>query len=69
VPLIEAARSWRDRALLMLLWRSGQRIGDCSEAHGCHRLLGLALGDLDRRSDSVLVRLKRARSAPRPDRR
>jgi hypothetical protein len=30
VALIAAARSWRDRALLTLLWRCGQRIGDWS---------------------------------------
>lgn len=54
--LIEAAISWRDKALLTLLWRSGQRIGDWSEEHGRHGLLGLSLGDLDRRSGTVVVR-------------
>lgn len=63
--LIEAARSWRDKALLTLLWRSGQRIGDWSERHGRHGLLGLALGDLDRRSGSIVVRLKGARDQHR----
>jgi integrase len=29
--LLGAARSARDRALLTLLWRTGQRIGDWSE--------------------------------------
>jgi site-specific recombinase XerD len=65
VALVEAARSWRDKALLTLLWRSGQRIGDWSEVHGRHGVLGLSLGDLDRRSGSVLVRLKGARDQHR----
>jgi integrase/recombinase XerD len=65
VALIEAARSWRDKALLTLLWRSGQRIGDWSEAHGRHGVLGLSLGDLDRRSGSITVRLKGARDQHR----
>ena len=65
MALIEAARSWRDKALLTLLWRSGQRIGDWSQAHGRHGLLGVSLGDLDRRSGSVLVRLKGARDQHR----
>lgn len=65
VALIEAAWSWRDKALLTLLWRSGQRIGDWSQAHGRHGLLGVSLGNLDRRSGSVLVRLKGARDQHR----
>jgi integrase/recombinase XerD len=65
VALIAAARSWRDKALLTLLWRSGQRIGDWSEEHGRHGVLGLSLGDLDRRSGSVIVRLKGARDQHR----
>jgi len=40
LALIEASRSWRDKALLTLLWRSGQRIGDWSETHGRHGVLG-----------------------------
>ena len=44
VALIAAARSWRDKALLTLLWRSGQRIGDWSEEHGRHGVLGLSSG-------------------------
>lgn len=43
--LLEAARSARDRALLTLLWRTGQRIGDWSEEHGRHGVLGMRLGD------------------------
>jgi integrase/recombinase XerD len=38
--LIDGARSARDRALLTLLWRSGQRIGDWSERHGRHGCWG-----------------------------
>lgn len=63
--LIDGARSARDRALLTLLWRSGQRIGDWSERHGRHGVLGMALGDLDRRSGTVVVRLKGARDEHR----
>ena len=37
--LIDAAITWRDKALLTLLWRTGQRIGDWSERHGRHGLL------------------------------
>ncbi|MFN8215181.1 MAG: tyrosine-type recombinase/integrase [Solirubrobacterales bacterium] len=65
LALIEAAQSWRDRALLTLLWRSGQRIGEWSERHGRHGLLGLSLGDLDRRTGTVTVRLKGARDGHR----
>jgi integrase/recombinase XerD len=63
--LIEAAGSWRDKALVMLLWRTGQRIGDWSPAHGRHGVLGMALADLDRRTCSVVVRLKGARDEHR----
>lgn len=63
--LIETALLQRDRALLTLLWRSGQRIGDWSERHGRHGVLGMALGDLDRRSGTVMVRLKGARDEHR----
>lgn len=63
--LIDAAGSWRDKALLMLLWRTGQRIGDWSQVHGRHGVLGMALADLDRRTGSVVVRLKGARDEHR----
>lgn len=59
--LIGAAPSWRDRALLLLLSRSGARIGDWSEQHGRHGVLGMELADLDRRAGTVTVRLKGAR--------
>ena len=56
--LLAAARSQRDRALLTLLWRCGQRIGDWSDEHGRHGVLGMRLGDLDRASSTIVVRLK-----------
>jgi integrase/recombinase XerD len=63
--LIDTALSRRDRALVTLLWRSGQRIGDWSERHGRHGVLGMTLGDLDRRSGTIVVRLKGARDEHR----
>ncbi|HZD22326.1 MAG TPA: tyrosine-type recombinase/integrase [Acidimicrobiia bacterium] len=63
--LVAEARSWRDKALLTLLWRTGQRIGDWSEVHGCHGLLGLRLGDVGQRTGTVLVLLKGARDEHR----
>ena len=59
--LMDAARSARDRALLTLLWRCGQRIGDWSDEHGRHGVLGMRLGDLDRASSTIVVSLKGAR--------
>lgn len=59
--LIDEARSWRDEALLTLLWRTGQRIGDWHDVYGCHGLLGLRVGDVDERASNILVRLKGAR--------
>jgi integrase/recombinase XerD len=63
--LVEAAASWRDRAILMLLTRTGQRIGDWSDEHGRHGVLGMTLGDFDRRTSSIVVRLKGARDEHR----
>jgi integrase/recombinase XerD len=63
--LIDTAVSRRDRALLTLLWRSGQRIGNWSERHGRHGVLGMRLADLDRRSGTIVVRLKGARDEHR----
>ena len=63
--LVDAARSSRDRALVTLLWRCGQRIGDWSEEHGRHGVLGMRLGDLDRASRTVVVALKGARDEHR----
>ena len=63
--LVEAARSARDRALVTLLWRCGQRIGDWSDEHGRHGVLGMRLGDLDRASSTIVVALKGARDEHR----
>jgi site-specific recombinase XerD len=65
VRLIAAAVSRRDRALLTLLWRTGQRIGDWSQVHGRHGVLGMRLADLDRRAGTIVVRLKGARDEHR----
>ncbi len=63
--LIDAAPSSRDRALLILLSRTGQRIGDWSTKHGRHGVLGMTLADLDRRTSTVTVLLKGARDEHR----
>ena len=63
--LIDAAPSARDRALLILLSRTGQRIGDWSPEHGRHGVLGMTLADLDRRTSTVTVLLKGARDEHR----
>lgn len=63
--LVAAARSWRDKALLVLLSRSGQRIGDWSLEHGRHGVLGMSMTDLDRRASTIVVRLKGARDEHR----
>ncbi len=63
--LVAAARSWRDKALLVLLSRSGQRIGDWSLEHGRHGVLGMSMSDLDRRASTIVVRLKGARDERR----
>ena len=63
--LFAAARSWRDKALVLAMWRTGQRIGDWSEVHGRHGVLGMSLADLNRRSGTITVRLKGARDEHR----
>lgn len=63
--LVAAAKSWRDKALLVLLSRTGQRIGDWSPAHGRHGVLGMSMTDLDRRASTIVVRLKGARDEHR----
>jgi len=63
--LFAAARSWRDKAVVLALWRTVQRIGDWSEVHGRHGVLGMSLADLDRRSGTITVRLKGARDEHR----
>lgn len=55
--VIETAVSWRDKALITLLYRSGQRIGDWCDGRG-HGVLGMRLSDLDQAGRSIVVRLK-----------
>ena len=63
--IIAAAGSRRDRAILTLLWRTGQRIGDWGGPAGRHGVLGMSLHDLDEKSGFVVVRLKGARDEHR----
>jgi integrase/recombinase XerD len=63
--LIAAAVSWRDKAILTLLLRTGQRIGDWSEIAGTHGVLGMTLADFDRVHGMITVRLKGARDEHR----
>lgn len=63
--LINAAASWRDKAILTLLLRTGQRIGDWSKIAGTHGVLGMTLADFDRVHGMITVRLKGARDEHR----
>jgi site-specific recombinase XerD len=63
--LIDAALSFRDKALLTLLCRTGQRIGDWSASAGRHGILGMSLSDIDRKRSLIVVRLKGARDEHR----
>lgn len=63
--LIDTASSWRDKAILTLLSRTGQRIGDWSTLAGRHGVLGMTLDDIDRRRRTITVRLKGARDEHR----
>src|SRR5271156_808800 len=63
--LIDAALSFRDKAILTLLCRTGQRIGDWNEGAGRHGILGMSLSDIDRRRSLIVVRLKGARDEHR----
>jgi site-specific recombinase XerD len=63
--LIREAGSWRDRAILLLLTRTGQRVGDWHPEHGRHGVLGMGLADFDRRRSAITVRLKGARDEHR----
>ncbi|HSI93241.1 MAG TPA: site-specific integrase [Jiangellaceae bacterium] len=63
--LIDGTLSWRDRAILIVLARTGQRIGDWSDEHGRHGVLGMRLADLDTRTSTMVVRLKGARDEHR----
>jgi site-specific recombinase XerD len=63
--LIDSAGSYRDQAILMLLSRAGQRIGDWNPVAGRHGILGMELGDVDRKRRLITVRLKGARDQHR----
>src|SRR5271156_3836688 len=63
--LIDIAVSYRDKAILMLLSRTGQRIGDWSAVAGRHGILGMELKDVDRKRRFISVRLKGARDQHR----
>ena len=63
--LIDTASSWRDKAILTLLGRTGQRIGDWSTLAGRHGVLGMTLDDIDRKRRTITVRLKGARDEHR----
>ena len=55
----------RDRAIVTLLLRTGQRIGDWSGEHCRHGVLGMRVSDIDRRRRTVTVLLKGARDEHR----
>ena len=63
--LIDTARSYRDKAILILLSRSGQRIGDWSPVACRHGVLGMELADVDGKRRFITVRLKGARDQHR----
>lgn len=63
--LIAAAVSWRDRTILTLLVRTGQRIGNWDDVAGRHGILGMTLADVDERRRTITVRLKGARDEHR----
>jgi integrase/recombinase XerD len=63
--IIAAATSRRDKAILTLMWRTGQRVGDWSAFAGRHGVLGMVLSDLDEAAGLVTVRLKGARDEHR----
>ena len=63
--LIDSAGSHRDKAILILLSRAGQRIGDWSLVAGRHGILGMELEDVNRSRRFITVRLKGARDQHR----
>jgi integrase/recombinase XerD len=63
--LIGTATSWRDKAILTLLYRTGQRIGDWSSFAGRHGILGMTLADIDEQAGTITVLLKGARDEHR----
>ncbi len=56
--IIIAANSYRDKAILTLLFRTGQRIGDWNDIAGRHGVLGMELKDIDEKRRTITVRLK-----------
>ena len=65
IKLIDVARSWRDKSILTLLFRTGQRIGDWSDDTEGHGVLGMTLADADQSRSTITVRLKGARDEHR----
>lgn len=63
--LIDTASSFRDKAILTLLCRTGQRVGDWSTSAGRHGILGMSLSDVDHKRRLIVVRLKGARDEHR----
>jgi len=63
--LVQAAVSWRDKAILTLLLRTGQRIGDWSDLAGQHGVLGMTLRNFDRERGMITVLLKGSRDEHR----
>lgn len=63
--LIDTATSWRDKAILTLLYRTGQRIGDWSSFAGRHGILGMTLADINEQAGTITVLLKGARDEHR----
>jgi len=63
--LIAQASSWRDKAILTLLLRTGQRIGDWSDFAGRHGILGMTTADVDTTTATITVYLKGARDEHR----
>jgi integrase/recombinase XerD len=63
--LIDTAASWRDKAILTLLYRTGQRIGDWSSFAGRHGILGMTLADINEQAGTITVLLKGARDEHR----
>jgi integrase len=61
VKLIDTARSWRDKSILTLLFRTGQRIGNWVNEAERHGILGMTVADVDARAKTIIVRLKGAR--------
>jgi integrase/recombinase XerD len=63
--LIDTASSYRDKSIITLLCRTGQRIGDWNGIADRHGILGMSLSDIDRKRGLIVVRLKGARDEHR----